>query len=272
MPDRLPADLIDAGCDPATIGFLVFAYAESNRYLLDGRFPPARLRRIPGWTRRREEELKAAGEIVVDDGHLVLASFPTVNGTRAEVEDRRAKRAAAGAIGGSVTAANAEMVGRNPDGTFAARSEHCPAHPDAPRLESKKERGFWYCPAKLDSVNRCRWKAPMTPDATPDATPSVTPNAGGYDPKQVLGQLLGQSSVEGAPDGGQRHQALASPESESEPERFASNGNDAPDGPSVPPRRTRCKECWGRLRDDGSCRRCDPRTEEKSSDLDDLPF
>lgn len=118
MANTDPLEWIDAGLDVDHLGLHLLAWAESSTYALDGRIPGLRLRRLPGWTQRRQDRLVARGVWMLDPtlDEVTLTDYLTLNRTRAEIMAVRECRQIAGQKGGEATAAK---LLRNPDGTFS---------------------------------------------------------------------------------------------------------------------------------------------------------
>lgn len=117
MADADPLAWIDAGLDVDHLGLHLLAWAESSTHALDGRIPGLRLRRLPGWTQRRQDRLVARGVWILDEAldEILVADYLTLNRSRAEIMAVRSSRQNAGRQGGEATAARLQ---RNPDGTY----------------------------------------------------------------------------------------------------------------------------------------------------------
>lgn len=128
MANTDPIDLIGAGLDLGHLGLHILAWAESSTHALDGKIAEHRLRRLPGWTQKRQDRLVESGAWQISDGVVELVGYLVTNSARADIEAKRAARQAAGASGGQASAASTvplrdpetgRLIGRAPKPTEA---------------------------------------------------------------------------------------------------------------------------------------------------------
>jgi hypothetical protein len=117
MANSDPVDMIDAGIGLDCLGLNLLAWAESSTYLLDGDVPVTRVRRLPGWSRKRQDKLVVAGLWRLDDDVVHLVGYLVTNTSRSQVERISAARRNAGQHGGL---SRAESARRDEEGRFAS--------------------------------------------------------------------------------------------------------------------------------------------------------
>ncbi len=88
VAEDLPDRFLDAELSADALALHVAASAVSSRAMLDGRVPPARLRRVPYWTEERQAALVAAGIWQLDGETAVLPDYLQLNRSREEIEER----------------------------------------------------------------------------------------------------------------------------------------------------------------------------------------
>lgn len=118
MANNDPMSWIDDGIDVDHLGVHLLAWAECSTHVTDGLLTGIRVRRLPGWTQRRQDRLVARGlwQYHAETDIIELTDYLTTNKSRAEIMALRAKRQKAGHDGGEATA---EKARRTPEGTFA---------------------------------------------------------------------------------------------------------------------------------------------------------
>jgi hypothetical protein len=113
MANSDPIDIIDAGLGLDHLGLNVLAWAESGSHALDGRVPMSRIKRLPGWSQKRQDRLVAAGVWLISlDDVVVLEGYLDVNRSREDIYAIREKQRLGGQHGGQERAQTAQRDDR----------------------------------------------------------------------------------------------------------------------------------------------------------------